>query len=144
MGSFLIVSREQVVTILNPVVMTQYSTVWALRTKTEDALVGLNIDKDRIFITKWAPQLSVLGHRAICMAILHGDSNGLHEALYNEVPPIVIPTTGNQIANAGGVHYQNLGIHIPSSNLSEASIADAIKSTDTTGVGCSTTTWMFT
>ena len=86
--------------------------------------------QDRIFITKWAPQLSVLGHRAIRMAILHGGSNGLHEALYNEIPPIVIPVAGDQVANAGRVHYQNLGIHIPSRNLSEASITDAIKSID--------------
>ena len=130
MGSYLMLSREEVVAILSAVIATQYSAVWALRTKTEDALVGLDIDQDRFFITKWAPQLSVLGHRAIRMAILHGGSNGLHEALYNEIPPIVIPVAGDQVANAGRVHYQNLGIHIPSRNLSEASITDAIKSID--------------
>ena len=44
MGSYLMLSREEVVAILSAVIATQYSAVWALRTKTEDALVGLDID----------------------------------------------------------------------------------------------------
>ena len=64
------------------------------------------------------------------MAILHGGTNGLHEALYNEVPPVVLPVAGDQFANAGRVQYQHLGIHIPASNLSKTSLVDAIRSID--------------
>ena len=130
MGSFQALSRDQVLSILNGILGTEYSAVWVLRTKTEDALVGVDIDHDRIYITEWAPQLSVLGHKSIGMAILHGGSNGLHEALYNEVPPIVLPMHGDQSANAGRIHYQNLGIHIPQSNISQTSLTDAIMCID--------------
>ena len=130
MGSFLVLTREEIMTILNGILATQYSAVWALRTKTEDDLVGVDIDPDRFYITKWAPQLSVLGHRSIGMALLHGGSNGLHEALYNEIPPIVLPMAGDQYANAGRVHYHNLGIHISTSNLTTASLTDAIRRID--------------
>ena len=30
-------------------------------------------------------------------------SNGLHDSLYNGVPPIVLPVAGDQCANAGRV-----------------------------------------
>ena len=56
-----------------------------------------------IYITEWAPQLSVMGHRSVSMAVLHGGSNGLHEALFNEIPPIVLPVDGDQFANAGRI-----------------------------------------
>ena len=130
MGSILELGREEIDAILNAVLATRYSAVWALRTKTDDALNGITIDQDRIYITKWAPQLSVLQHRSISMAILHGGSNGLHEALYNEVPPIVLPNNGDHYANAGRVQYQHLGIQIPTGNLSEVTLIDAIKRVD--------------
>ena len=130
MGSFLELGREEILPILNAVLATHYSAVWSLRTKTNDALNGISIDRDRIFITEWAPQLSVLQHRSVSMAILHGGSNGLHEALYNGVPPIVLSVAGDQYANAGRVQYQHLGIHIPTTNLSKATLVDAIKCID--------------
>ena len=130
MGSFLVLGREEIVIILNAVLATRYSAVWSLRTKTDNDLNGISIDRNRIYITEWAPQLSVLQHKSISMAILHGGTNGLHEALYNEVPPIVLPVAGDQFANAGRVQYQHLGIHIPASNLSKASLVDAIRSID--------------
>ena len=126
MGSILALSREEILTILNSILGTDYSAVWALKTKTEDALIGVDIDPDRIYITEWAPQLSVLSHKSIGMAILHGGSNGLHEALYNEVPPIVLPVNGDQFANAGRIYYHKLGIHILMSNISQTSLTDAI------------------
>ena len=128
MGSLLVLGRKEIEIILNAVLATPYSAVWALRTKSDSDLNGISIDQNKIYITEWAPQLAVLQHVSISMAILHGGSNGLHEALYNGVPPIVLPVAGDQYANAGRVHYQNLGIHIPTSNLSKASLIDAINS----------------
>lgn len=126
MGSFMVLGRKEIEVILNAVLATCYSAMWALHTKNDDDLNGISIDRSRIYITEWAPQLAVLQHRSISMAILHGGSNGLHEALYNGVPPIVLPIAGDQYANAGRVQFQHLGIHIPTSNLSKASLIDAI------------------
>ena len=126
MGSFMVLGKKEIQVILNAVLATHYSAMWALRTKNDDDLNDIGIDRNRIYITEWAPQLAVLQHRSISMAILHGGSNGLHEALYNGVPPIVLPIAGDQYANAGRVQFQHLGIHIPTSNLSKASLIDAI------------------
>ena len=117
-------------TILNAVLATQYSAVWSLRKKTNDALNGISIDRGRIYITEWTPQLSVLQHKTCSMAILHGGANGLYEALYNEIPPIILPVDGDQFANAGRVQYHHFGIHIPASNISKTSLVDAIKHID--------------
>ena len=76
------------------------------------------------FITRWRPQLSVLGHRAIRTAIQHEGANGIHEALYNEVLVIVLPQFGHQQL-AGCVHYNKLGVHSPPANLPASSIFDA-------------------
>ena len=66
------------------------------------------------------------------MAILHGGANGVHEALYNEVPIIIVPQFGDQIMLAGRISHNKFGIHIPTTkfNLSSSSIPDAIKKID--------------
>lgn len=130
MGSFLVLGRKEIDMIINALLATPYSALWALHMGNDNDLRGISIDRSRIYITEWAPQLAVLQHKSIGMAILHGGSNGLHEALYNGVPPIVLPVDGDQYANAGRVQYQQLGIHIPASNLSVTSLIDAINHID--------------
>ena len=128
MGSHMHVSEEIGTAIINGISETHYSAVWALRKNT--SFDDYHFDKKKFFITRWAPQLSVLGHRAIRMAILHGGANGIHEALYNEVPIIVLPHFGDQLSLAGRIHYNKLGVHIPPANLSASSISDAIREID--------------
>ena len=72
----------------------------------------------------------MLGHRAVGIAVVHGGMNGIHEALYNEVPLIVLPFNGDQMSNAGHVHYHSLGIHLQESDITVSGIVDAIKRVD--------------
>ena len=72
MGSILVLSREEILAILNAVMATRYFAVWALRGKTEDDLGGISIDQERIYITEWAPQLSVMGHRSVWLFFMVG------------------------------------------------------------------------
>ena len=131
MGSHVPMSEELGAAIVNSIAKTSYSAVWALRNTTVLETLTVQLDRNKLFVTSWAPQLSVLGQRAIRMAILHGGANGVHEALYNEVPIIVVPQfNGDQVMLAGRISHNKFGVHIPTTNLSSSSISDAIKEID--------------
>ena len=118
MGSHMSISKEKGKAIADGITKTNYSAVWALR-NSADILDGHQLpDLDTVFITEWVPQLSILRHRAVRMAILHGGANGIHEALYNEIPVIVLPHFGDQMYMAGRISHNGLGVymfHLPTS-----------------------------
>ena len=124
MGSILEVTPQRAAAFISGISKTNYSAVWALKNKA--VLKDYNIDPSKLFVIEWAPQLSILSHRATGVAILHGGINGLNEALYNEVPVIVIPSFGDQEVLAGRVHHHKYGIHLPTINLSASSLSDSI------------------
>ena len=128
MGSHVRVNKEKGEAILNGVLSTNYSLLWSLRESNREILDGVEVDSERMRLLKWAPQLAVLGHRAVGVAIVHGGANGVHESLYSEVPLIILPINGDQMANAGRVHHQGLGIHLQ--EVTESSILEAIKQID--------------
>ena len=130
MGSHMPMTEQLGAAIINGIVKTNYSAVWALRNSTLLKTHGFQLNRDKFFVTRWAPQLSVLGHKAVQMAILHGGANGVHEALYNEIPVILLPQFGDQMFLAGRISHSNLGVHILPKNLSSLSISDAIKKVD--------------
>ena len=130
MGSHMPLSEESGAAIINGIAKTGYSAVWALRNSSLLETLTIRLDRSKLFVTNWAPQLSVLNHRAIRMAILHGGANGVHEALYNQVPVILLPTFGDQMFLAGRVRHNQLGVHISANNLSSSSISDAINEID--------------
>lgn len=128
MGSHARLNKVKGEAILNGVLSTNYSLLWSLRESNREFLDRVEVDSERVRLLKWAPQLAVLGHRAVRVAIVHGGANGVHESLYNEVPLIVLPVNGDQMANAGRVHHQGLGIHLQ--DVTESSIFEAIKQID--------------
>jgi glucuronosyltransferase len=131
MGSHVPTSEELGSTIVSVIAKSNYSAVWALRNNSLLETLTIQLDRSKLFVTSWAPQLSVLGHRAIRMAILHGGANGVHEALYNEVPIVVVPQfLGDQIMIANRISHYKLGVHIPATNLSLSSISGAIREID--------------
>ncbi len=123
MGSLLFVPEKMADALVNGILKTNYSVVWALRKKGE---YELNIDNDRFFVSKWLPQLSVLRHRAISMAILHGGANGVHESLISGVPVIALPEMTEQKANAGRVHHHKLGLHLDKQGLTADQVYKSI------------------
>ena len=128
MGSHMPMSEELGAAIINGIINTSYSAVWALRNSSLLEILTIQFDRSKLFVTSWAPQLTVLSHRAIRMTILHGGANGVHEALYNEVPVIVLPGFGDQMFLGGRVSHNKLGVHIPAENLS--ALSDAIQQID--------------
>ena len=45
-------------------------------------LKGLEIDREHFGIMKWVPQLAVMQHKAIAIAIIHGGMNGVLKAMH--------------------------------------------------------------
>lgn len=54
------------------------------------------INDGHFFIKSWMPQITVLSHPAISIAVVHGGAGGVHQSLYYGVPMIVIPYQAEQ------------------------------------------------
>ena len=132
MGSvFAPTSKEMGKSFLEGVLSANYSVLWSLRKSSRWILEGLDIDPERVFISEWTPQFSVLGSEAIHSAILHGGFSGLSEALWNGVPVLVVPQMHEQQYNGGHIHFNGLGILLDTDNLSSTSIAENLRALDT-------------
>ena len=116
---------------LEGVMNTNFSLLWSLRKSNQWILEGLDVDPDRVLISDWTPQVSVLGSEAIHSAILHGGMNGLGEALSSGVPVIVVPQMPEQLFNAGRVHFNGLGIYLDADTVSSSKITESLKALDT-------------
>lgn len=136
MGSLVTLDRITARALVEGVMETNFSILWSLRKSNQWILEGLHVDSDKVLISEWTPQLSVLGSSAIHSAILHGGFNGLSEALWNGVPIIVIPAMNEQIYNAGRVHFNALGIYLDIKDLNSSRIAESLMMLDTEEYQC--------
>ena len=68
--------------IVNATKLTGYSGIWSLRKVNQYVLEGLEIDRKHLRIMKWVPQLAVMQHKAIAIAIIHGGMNGVLKAMH--------------------------------------------------------------
>ena len=127
MGSIASLSQEAAEAIMNGILKSNYSAVWAMRKNSE---FDFNVDPKRFFIAEWLPQLSVLRHPAISMAIMHGGMNGIHEALSNGLPLILLPGQSEQVANSGKVQHQGLGLYLDKEMIDSEIIAQSIGKID--------------
>ena len=127
MGSVTLVTKELAKAFIGGIKKTNYSVLWAIK-KTEN--FELDIDPERLFTNEWLPQMSVLKHRAISLAIMHGGANGVHESLHSGVPLILVPGMVEQIGNAGRVHHHQLGIHLNKQGLTAEQVYQSIVEID--------------
>ena len=78
MGSEVMMPQSTARALVEGILATNYSAIWSLKTANQDVLEGLELDPNRFFISGWLPQLSVLQHQVVGVAILHGGHGGLH------------------------------------------------------------------
>ena len=128
MGSTATLYREHAIAILSAVKATGLSAIWSLRESNQDILEGLDFDTEQLRVYKWIPQVSVLNHSSVGMALLHGGMNGVNEALYHAVPVIVVPSTNDQGDVAARLDHSKAGIQILKDYLSNETLVAAIKS----------------
>ena len=127
MGSVAQFSDKHGEMIVNAMKLTGYSVIWSLREANQYILEGLEIDKEHFRIMKWVPQLAVLQHKAIAMAILHGGMNGVNEAIYCGVPLITVPFMNDQGDVSARVHHQGVGIQLLRNQLTTENLVASIK-----------------
>ena len=77
--------------IINGILATDFSAVWALPMSDQAVLEGVDIDKDRFFISKWIPRQTLFKHPKLVMTILHCAMNSVQESLYNGLPMVCVP-----------------------------------------------------
>ena len=127
MGSLTSVSKEMADAFIEGIKRTSYSILWAVR-KSGD--FKLDIESGRIYTDEWLPQLAILRHRAVSVAIMHGGANGLHESLHSGVPLILVPGITEQVQNAVRVHHHRLGIHLNRDGLTAEQVYQSILEID--------------
>ena len=127
MGSLVEQTHELARALVNGLMATRYNVVWSLKKSNQYILDGLEIDSYRFFISNWVSQFKLLQHPAIAMAIVHGGTGGITEALYNRVPIIVVPFGFDQIGNAARVQSAGAGIALQQSELTPAVVRDSVE-----------------
>ena len=133
MGSVLHLSNATGRAIAEGLLETRHSILWSLPESNRDFLSGLDTNSDRIYLSKWIPQLSVLRHEAVGMAILHGGFNGVSEALASAVPLIVLPSNGDQFAIAARVRHCGAGISLHPNSITSGDISGGVATVMTGG-----------
>ena len=126
MGSLFQLNRESGKAILEGVMKTKHSLLWSLSKSNQWILDGIEVDTNRVLISEWTPQLSVLTSDAIHCAILHGGFNGVNEALWNAVPIIGLPQMPEQDMTIGRVCHSGLGLALDSSTMTSSMVAEAV------------------
>ena len=130
MGTTVCLTDSQVMAITNGVLSTTYSALWSLRDNVSQEVVYRivgNQNKHRFFLAEWLPQQSVLQHRSIAMAILHGGMGGVSQCLYYGVPEIIIPFAHDQGDIAARVISGGAGLVIDKDSISAKRVAEAIR-----------------
>ena len=130
MGSGAILTHQAARAIVDGLNATGYNAVWSLRKTNRAILDGLELDDKKVLLLDWAPQLAILRHRSIRMAILHGGMNGVQEALHSGVPIIVLPEFADQPVNADRITHHGLGIRLDPNHLTSTQIIDSIHRID--------------
>ncbi|KAG5874354.1 hypothetical protein JTB14_022347 [Gonioctena quinquepunctata] len=83
-----------------------FRVVWKFEDDRKDRLEGI---PDNIMVVKWAPQQLVLKHPNIKLFITQGGLQSLEEAVYSNVPLVVIPYFADQFKNARLMEYKGIG-----------------------------------
>ena len=110
MGATGFITTPMAQVIINGILATDFSAVWALPMSDQAVLEGVDIDQDRFFISKWIPRQTLFKHPTLVMTILHCGMNGVQESLYNGLPVVCIPHGFDHFEIAGRIDHAKVGI----------------------------------
>ena len=122
-------SELEITAITNGILATQYNVLWSIRnTKLHGLIYRLvgHQNKQRLFLSEWLPQQSVLRHRSIAMAILHGGMGGVSQCLYNGVPGIIIPFALDRYDIAARVVSSGAGLRLFKYEITTQKVTEAV------------------
>ena len=131
MGSTGYLTRDMAQALMDGIAMANYSVLWSLRKSEQHILQYLNIDNERVYISSWVPQVAVLKHPSISLAVLHGGLGGLQEALSCGVPVLAItPGFNEQSENVIRVQHFKYGETLPPQEVTAASVLEKLRTID--------------
>ncbi|KAK9878088.1 hypothetical protein WA026_020731 [Henosepilachna vigintioctopunctata] len=97
-----------------------YNVVWKWEA---DVLPG---KPDNVFIQKWVPQISLLGHKNVKVFITQGGLQSMEETISQHVPIIGIPSHSDQTTNVDTAVTLGFGIEIDYDYITAETIKSAI------------------
>ena len=131
MGSIVSLTEKHAEAIVKAASDTGYSILWSLRKSNQYILKDVPFSVEQVKVSEWLPQLAVVEHPSIAMALLHGGLNSVNEALYHRVPVIAVPFVNDQGDVAARLQHSGAGIWLRKEELQTDKLIaafDAVKS----------------
>ena len=103
-----------------------YVLVWSLRESNHNVLKDLTINENRVYISSWISQFTMLQHSFVVLAIMHCGITSVQEALYNSIPVICFPNAYDQFDTALRLESQGLGIKLLAKKATIENVINAV------------------
>ncbi len=130
MGSFVHLTPSIAEAIMDGISLANYSAIWALGASSKE-IVEKQINGRHVLLIDWAPQLTLLSHPLVKLAVLHCGFGGVQEAIYVEVPLICLPHGFDHQDTAARVTYHGVGISLDPKTLTSDQIVSGIGTIET-------------
>ncbi|CAK1543150.1 unnamed protein product [Leptosia nina] len=95
--------------------------IWKWESKT------MLLDKNKLYLADWLPQVDILGHPKTLAFLSHGGMGGTTEAIHFGVPVVAVPVFGDQPSNAAAIEESGLGVQLQIYELTKDKIVGAFK-----------------
>ena len=110
MGATGFITPHMAQLIIDGILATDFNVVWALPMSDQDVLEGIDVDRERFYISKWIPRQTLFKHPTLVMTILHCGMNSVQESLYNGLPVVCVPHGFDHFDVARRVDSAKVGI----------------------------------
>ncbi|XP_047517095.1 UDP-glucosyltransferase 2-like [Pieris napi] len=85
------------------------------------------LDKNKLFLAEWLPQVDILGHPKTLAFLSHAGMGGTTEAIHFGVPVVAMPVLGDQPSNAAAIEESGLGVQLQIEDLTKDNLIAAFK-----------------
>ncbi|KAI3423792.1 Glycosyltransferase, partial [Psidium guajava] len=130
-GSVIRPPPHEIAAIANALDKTAFPFLWSFRGDAEAELPREFLERTagtRGKVVPWAPQLHVLGHRAVGAFVTHCGWNSVLESMIGGVPMVGRPFFGEQSMNLRAVEdVWRIGVAVEGGALTEEATADALE-----------------
>lgn len=122
-GTLTALDTRQLTALADALSRTAARVLWSLPSADQASLPSL---ANNIRIEPYVAQRAVLAHRAVKLAMIHGGSNSIQEALWEGVPLLVMPFFGDQHYNAARIADVGCGLRVDCTAMNDRNVADKI------------------
>ncbi len=121
MGTSVDVTQEIASAVLS--LANDYYIVWSCRNDLKE----YSINKDKIYVTPWTSQVTLLNHSSIVYSVLQCGVTSVQESLYFSVPVICIPSAFDQYDTSLRLVSNGLGAQLLPYNITKESMIEAVQ-----------------